>query len=143
MFCPTILLFVKRARSDGSQVQQTDDSRLLSVISFAEAALPLAQIETGPAEELGLGPEFRPHQALDWILQDLRRFPHHGWRLIEAGLRSPVVRNRNMAINALAAWNRETWPAHASAGLLKAHELEPVDDVKRRLQSLLEGRVLS
>ena len=45
-----------------------------------------------------------------------------------------------MAINALALWQREAWPADATALVLKAHELEPVDSVKRRLQDLLEGR---
>jgi len=121
-------------------MQQTDDSRISKVVSFAEAVLPLDQIETGPADAMGLGPDFRPHQALGWVLQDLRRFPGNGWRLIRAGLHSPAVRNRNMAINALALWQREAWPADATALVLKAHELEPVDSVKRRLQDLLEGR---
>jgi hypothetical protein len=122
-------------------MQQTDDSRISNVVSFAEGVLPLDQIETGPADEMGLGPDFRPHQALDWVLQDLRRFPGNGWRLIRAGLHSPVVRNRNMAINALALWQREAWPADATVLVLKAHELEPVDSVKHRLQDLLEGRL--
>ncbi len=124
-------------------MQQTDDSRIINVVSFAEVTLPLDQIETGPGDEMGLGQEFSPHQTLDWILQDLGRFPGHGWTLIKAGLRSPVVRNRNMAIKALAAWKREAWPPDAAPLLLKAHELEPVDSVKRRLHDLLEGKALS
>jgi hypothetical protein len=44
--------------------------------------------------------------ALDFILQDLRRFPGKGRPLIRAGLQSPVVRNRNMTVRALAAWGR-------------------------------------
>jgi hypothetical protein len=124
-------------------MQQTDDSRIDGVLEFTKAVLPLEQIETGPADETGLGQNFRPHQALDWVLQDLRRFPGRGWRLIEAGVRSPVVRNRNMAINALAVWPRESWPPDAAALVLKAHELEPNDSTKRRLLNLLEGKPLS
>jgi hypothetical protein len=124
-------------------MQQTDDTRIDSVIQFAQSVLPLTEVETGPADEMGLGPEYRAHQALDWILQDLRRFPGKGWRLLKAGLRSPAVRNRNMAINALAAWPRELWSPEITAFLLNAHEVEPCDDVKRRFGMLLERRPLS
>lgn len=124
-------------------MQQTDDTRIDSVIQFAQSVLPLTEVETGPGDEMGLGPEFRAHQALDWVLQDLRRFPGKGWRLLKAGLRSPAVRNRNMAIKALAAWPRELWSPEITAFLLNAHEVEPCDDVKRRFGMLLEGRPLS
>ena len=121
-------------------MQQTDGSRIDEVMEFAEAALPFEQIETGPADKMGLGPAFRPHKALDWVLQDLRRFPGRGWRLIKAGMHSSVVRNRNMAINALAEWRRESWPPEAAALILKAHELEPNDSTRCRLRSLLENK---
>jgi hypothetical protein len=124
-------------------MQQTDDFRIDPVLEFAETVLPFEQIEIGPADELGLGPAFRPHQTLDWVLQDLRRFPRKGWKLIKAGMRSPVTRNRNMAINALAVWPRESWPPEATTLVLKAHELEPNEGVKRRLKNLLEGKSLS
>jgi len=124
-------------------MQQTDGDRIDAVLAFAESALPLEAIKTGPADELGLEPGFEAHQALDWVLQELRRFPNRGWRLIKAGLRSPVVRNRNMAIAALAAWPRETWaPEHTSA-VLTAHEIEPDGKVKRRLEDLLAGKPLT
>ena len=121
-------------------MQQTNASRIDEILAYTEATLPFDQIETGPADEMGLGPEFRPHQALDWVLQDLHRFPGKGWRLIKAGMHSPAVRNRNMAINALASWRREDWPADAVQFVLKAHEAEPVDSIKRRLVDLLEGK---
>jgi len=124
-------------------MQQTDDPRIDTVLEFTQNVLPLTEIETGPADEMGLGPEFRAHQALDWVLQDLRRFPAKGWRLLKAGLRSPAVRNRNMAINALAVWPRERWSPDITTFLLNAHEAEPCEDVKRRLSMLLEGRPLS
>jgi len=121
-------------------LRQTDESRIDSVLSFAESILPFDRIETGPAEELGMGPGFEPHETLDWVLQHLNRFPKRGWRLIRAGLRSPGVRNRNMAIHALAAWPRESWPSEVTSLVLEAHEREPDKNVKGRLTALLEGK---
>ena len=83
-----------------------DEDRIGKVIEFAEANLDLAAIATGAGDELGLGRGFEPHSCLDYVLQDLRRFPGKGSALIEAGLKSPVVRNRNMAVAALAGWSR-------------------------------------
>jgi hypothetical protein len=132
-----------RSSSWYSLMQQTDERRIDTVLQFAESVLPFEQIESGPGDEMGLGPGFEAHQALDRVLQDLRRFPNRGWRLIKAGLRSPVVRNRNMAINALSAWPRESWDPETNSVLLAVHELEPNDDVKRRLQDLLEGKPMA
>jgi hypothetical protein len=124
-------------------MQQTNESRIDAVLNFAESALPFSEIETGPADEMGLGYAFQAHQALDWVLQDLRRFPGKGWKLIKAGLQSPVVRNRNMAINAIAAWHRNLWSADIITFLLNAHEIEPRKDVKVRIGRLIEGKPVS
>ena len=118
-------------------MQQTNESRINEVLAFAESVLPLDQIGTGPGDELGMGPNFQPHQALDWVLQDLRRFPGHGWRLIKAGLSSPVVRNRNMAINALSAWGPKSWSSEMRAEVGSAADVEPKPEVKKRLADLL------
>ncbi len=118
-------------------MQQTNESRINEVLAFAESVLPFDQIETGPGDELGLGPNFQPHQALDWILQDLRRFPGDGWRFIKAGLSSPVVRNRNMAINALSAWSPKSWSSEMQAEVESAADAEPKPDVKKRLADIL------
>jgi hypothetical protein len=123
-------------------MQQTDDARIERVLEFAKAALPLEKVTTGPGEELGLGPGFELHGTVDLILQDLRRFPLRGWKFIHAGLRSPVVRNRNMAIQALATWPSEEWTAEITSKVQEVRNLEPDNDVKRRLDSLLEGKPL-
>ena len=75
--------------------------RLARVVAFAEAHLPLDGIASGPADELGLGPAFQAHGCLDTLLQEMRRDGVYSPALVAAGLRSPVVRNRNMATNAL------------------------------------------
>ncbi len=122
---------LKRGEDQWYFVMQTNDhERIDKVVQFAEETVPLQEIASGPADSLGLGPEFQHHSALDFVLQDLRRFPSKGWPLIRAGLQSPVVRNRNMAIQALAAWDRTAWPVEAEALLRRAIEAEPKDETR-------------
>lgn len=116
-----------------------DDGRIGQVVEFAGANIDLSRIATGAGDELGLGRGFEPHSCLDYVLQELRRFPGHGAGLIEAGLRSPVVRNRNMAVAALAAWSRADWPGGIAALLERAARSEPKDDVRERMEKALRG----
>jgi hypothetical protein len=115
------------------------DDRLQRVLDLAGASLPLADIATGPAMEDGFGREFRAHRALDFIIQELKRFPGQGWRLIETALRSPVIRNRNMALHALESWDRSIWPPDAAMALHTAVGLEPDQKVRARMKELLAG----
>jgi hypothetical protein len=89
-----------------------------------------------------LGQGFEPHSCLDYVLQDLWRFPGRGSRLIRAGLQSPVVRNRNMAVAALAGWGREGWTDDLAAALEEAVGCEPREDVRERMQKVLGGEPL-
>lgn len=124
-------------------VMQTEDpERIDRVVALAEERLPLERIGTGPADELGLGPEFEHHSALDFVLQDLRRFPGRGWPLIRAGLQSPVTRNRNMAVRALAAWDKEMWPREAEVLLRNTLEREPNGDTRDNMRKVLAGAPL-
>lgn len=123
-------------------VQTNDPERIDRVIKFAEETLPLQRIASGPADSIGVGPDFRHHNALDFLLQDLRRFPGKGWALIQAGLQSPTVRNRNMAVQALAAWDRTAWPVEAEQLLKRAIELEPKDATRAMMVKALAGESL-
>jgi hypothetical protein len=120
-----------------------DDDRIGAVIEFAEANLDLAAIATGASDKLGLGREFAPHSCLDFVLQDLRRFPGSGGTLIETGLRSPVIRNRNLAVAALAAWTRGAWPGELVEALERAAGCEPDGDVRERMRKASRGEPLS
>ncbi|HEX6276428.1 MAG TPA: HEAT repeat domain-containing protein [Polyangiaceae bacterium] len=135
---------LEAGRGDGWYfVMQTDDpGRLDRVLELAERRLPLDEIATGPAGELGLGPKWVSHGYLDFVLQELGRFPEKGWPLIRAGLRSPVTRNRHMALRALSTWELSTRPADANAVLRKALQDEPDDDVREELEAVLSGRPL-
>lgn len=117
-----------------------DNERIGEIIAFAEKSIPVAEIATGPADEMGFGKKFVAHSCMDYILQDLRRFPGKGFRLVEAGLRSPVVRNRNMSINALSEWGKDKWPETAEATLKQAISIEPKEDVRKRMLNVLDGK---
>jgi hypothetical protein len=93
--------------------QQADHGRAEFLASLARQLLPLDEIPTGPSDALGVGPDWRPHSALDWTLQALRSHVGVGPDLVLIGLQSPVVRNRNMSLNVLRAWPRESWPEGA------------------------------
>jgi hypothetical protein len=124
-------------------VMQTDDpDRVDRVVELAESRLPLDEISSGPSDELGLGPEFKFHSALDFVLQDLRRFPGRGWRLIRTGLQSPVTRNRNMALRALAAWDHQAWPPETELLLRQAVKAEPNESTRRDMHKVLDGEPL-
>jgi hypothetical protein len=113
-------------------MQTADPGRIDRVLALAESAIPLDQIATGPGTELGLG-----HSALDFIMQELGRFPGKGWALVRAALQSPVIRNRGMAIKVLAEWRRASWPAEAHDHVAEAAKREADAELKLGLERLL------
>ena len=124
-------------------VQQADAPRLVQLIALAESRLPLADVATGPADHLGLGPGFEPHGCLDAILQGLGPHPGCGWALVRTALASPVVRNRNMALRVLDQWGASRWPAAARQHLERAAAIEPNESAASRMHQLLDRGTLS
>lgn len=121
-------------------VMQTDDpARIDRVIALAEERIPLQEVATGPGKELGLGPTWAHHRHLDFVLGGLPRFPGKGWPLLRAGIRSPVIRNRHMALRAFSRWGNDRWPPEARDLLTTALEEEPDDNVRSALQTVLAG----
>jgi hypothetical protein len=119
-------------------LMQTDDpGRIQLVIDLLIAQFDLSKIATGPAEEMGFGPGREQYSAIDSVLQDLDRFPGMGWPLIQTGLRSPVIRNRNMAIRALTEWGVGNWPTGTRELLQRAFDDEPYSQTKKQLAEVL------
>jgi hypothetical protein len=116
-----------------------NDERIDDAVALAERHLQLENIATGPADEMGMGPGWEPHGCLDFILQELVRFPGKGVRLVKAGLHSPVTRNRTMALRALSEWGEANWPDSIAPMLQQAMEREPVDGVRERMRKVLAG----
>lgn len=120
-------------------MSSADDARIDEALRLAEKHISLAEITTGPSDVLGLGEDYLLHSRIDFVVQELRRFPGKGWVFIAAALRSPVVRNRNMAIKALSSWPKDAWPAEAETLIGRCIFEEPREDVKARLVALLKG----
>lgn len=116
-----------------------DDARIGDVLALAEEHLPIEQIATGPADELGLGPEWNLHSCLENILRDLDRFAGQGARFVEAGLQSPVVRSRNIALHVLSEWREGHWPETMRPLLRQMLEFEPDEDVRERIRKVIAG----
>lgn len=138
---------LRRQRSGKSEewfglMQTEDPDRVERALRLAGEQLDLAAIASGPTDSLDPGSEFRQHDALGFILQGLRRFPGKGWAFVAAGLRSPVTRNRNMALRVLGAWDREQWPAEAMPAVRAAADAEPNDRTRSWIGNLLTGRPL-
>jgi len=116
-----------------------DDARLQRVLDLARASIPIETLSTGPGMDLGLGPEFKSHSDLEWIVQGLERFPGRGWDFIATALRSPVVRGRWTALRTLDRWPRSAWPSGAAAALVTASKVERSDEVRQGMIALAAG----
>jgi hypothetical protein len=121
-------------------MSESNTERIDRILSLAESAIPLDIISTGPSDNIGLGPKFNWHFVLDFILQDLNQYPGKGEKFILTGLQSPVIRNRNMALKALAAWDLDIRGKNIREGLERAYEMEPDTDVKERIKKVIEGK---
>jgi hypothetical protein len=123
-----------------NMMQATTDANIERALATVTPQLNLGAIATGPEDSPGFGPEFAQHRQLGSVVQCLSRFPGQGSPLVLAALGSPVVNNRHAALRALAAWTRTRWP---SADVVSALELavqrEPLEDLKRRMQRVLDG----
>lgn len=115
-----------------------DEDRAQILASRATDLLDLKAIATGPSTAIGLGPEFKQHAALGWSLQGIKEFPAVGPDLIEAGLSSPSIQNRNGAMNALEEWGPSSWTPGHVAGLERLASVDPHEKAKHRARELLD-----
>lgn len=140
---PVLFERAERGEDHWYHLMQTDDrERAAKVTRLAEDRLPLDELGSGAADEMGFGEMFAAHSALDFVVQDLGKFPGLGFGLIAVALKSPVVRNRNMAIRALAEWGETSWPPDARPALERAAFAEPCEDVRERMTKVLAGEAL-
>lgn len=117
---------------------QANHARAVRLADLARRCLPLDEVMSGPASELGVGPEFRVHQALDWTLQELHRFPGVGGDLLLVGLQSPAIRNRIMSLKALADWPEEYWPGGVTDLLRATAATDPHNGAREMARELVQ-----
>lgn len=112
------------------------------IVEKAISLIPLKEISTGPKDSMGVGPNYQKHQSLDFVITFLENHPMIGEEIILAGLKSPVIRNRNITLKTLEKWTSENWSTKIVAELDKLKELEPTSDTKENLNRLLRGEEL-
>ena len=115
-----------------------NNGRIDLILNLATEKIPLNQISTGAQDNLGLGEEYKLHSCIDFIIQDLDKYPGKGEKLILASLKSPVTRNRNMAIKALTAWGKEWIKKEIKLAIIGAEKVETNIETKKNLQELLK-----
>lgn len=112
-------------------MESKDLSRIKRLVDFAAEHLPLLKIASGPSNEIW-GEDY--HHCIDSIVQSLKDFKGIGIQLVNVALWSPVIRNRNMALNVLQAWGSEYWNDETFAVLKRLKKAESNKDIKKRLK---------
>jgi len=113
-----------------------------SIINFALENLPLDEMATGAKDSLGLGSIYSKFMCLDTIITYLEGFPRKGEKIILTGLKSPVTRNRNMAIKVLNKWKKENWSVEIENEIKHLRDIEPNKNTKENIERLLNGEEL-
>lgn len=120
------------------QAARKSHERASELVAIARDTFTETLVATGPDDALGLGPEHALHRALDWTLQELPAHPGLGRELILIALRSPVTRNRNMAIRSLETWPRHEWPTGAPEALQTVASTDPYEPLRLSARTLLD-----
>lgn len=119
-----------------------DETHIDEITDLARTNIDLEQVAVGITREIGFGKAFTLHQNLDVVLQDLGDFPGKGLDLIDAALQSPMMRTRNLALIALAAWGESHWPEGMRQKLTESLPDEPSDEIKSVMEKVLMGEEL-
>lgn len=112
------------------------------IIRFALNHLPFEELGTGAKDSNGFGDNYNTHASLEYATTFLEKHPKFGEKIIQTALRSPVTRNRNMAIKVLDKWNKENWSTEIEREVRLLCEVEPNDDTKENIKRLLNGQEL-
>jgi len=119
---------------------QDDSERADRILAFAEQRLPLASVATGPANLMGLGKGFEVHDCLDRLLQRMGQGDVFSEAIVTTALRSPVVRNRNLAAGVVEMRPVETW-GPAIVQTLRANRDDETDESLRERWGELLGKL--
>lgn len=114
-----------------------DGIYLDELIALFGSRLPLKEMATGPADEMGLGQEWKQFSILCYMLQFLKPFPGKGEELVLCGLNAPVINNRNMALNVLEAWKEKG--ADLSEEICRAVKKLKNSEVDEKVKERLSG----
>lgn len=120
-------------------VAGADERRLREAVELAVTLWDLSEISRGPALDHFGGPS-GPLASVDFILQELPRFPGVGASLIGASLCSPVIRHRLISLRALSRWQEK--PPELMHLVSNLARDDPHDDVRENARLVLAGRAI-
>jgi hypothetical protein len=120
-------------------LETTDPQRVDRVLEHACSHIDLNAVASGYGDALGGGRKYMEHHKLDWILQALQRWPERGAVFIEAGFRSPVVRNRWGAARAALRWNPESRQPFLET-VQALHAIEEKAELRDALARIIAGK---
>lgn len=112
------------------------------IIDFALKHLPFDELATGVKDSNGFGDNYNKHASLEYATILLENYPNKGEKIILTALKSPVTRNRNMAIKVLDKWKQENWSSEIEKEIRHLREIEPNKDTKENIERLLNGKEL-
>jgi hypothetical protein len=120
-------------------LMRADEEQLRGLIDEMEHTLPLDSMNTGPADDYGLGAGYEAESCLGQGLQRMAQvnLPGVGWALVRTGLNNRVMRNRNTALRVLQQWPRESWPVEAIEILRGLQFREPNEKTRTTIRQLL------
>lgn len=120
------------------QLMQTDASHKIErVVKLAEQQIELTALDSIDDPLITTRSEYQPHHAVEYIMQDLGGFPGIGWSLIKRQLRSPTLRDRNMALNVLSTWSDTLLPNDLYGELTQALTIETDKNAYQRMKLFL------
>lgn len=119
--------------------QTAGPERFGRVLEVADDVIDLERVASGPGKELGLGDAFEEHRRLDHVLGLLGDHPGRGQHFLLAALRSPVIRNRNLALGVLGRWGPDGRREAMIGALERVATSDPDERVRERAQALLGG----
>ena len=120
-------------------VAGSDEARLREAVDLAVSLWDLSEISRGPALD-HFGGQSGPLASVDFILQELPRFPGVGASLIGPSLRSPVIRHRLIALRALSRWQEK--PSDLMQLVSDLARDDPHEDVRESAGLVLAGRTI-
>lgn len=74
------------------------------VLNLFKTKLPMEEMVSDPKDNRGLGKGYENYTKLLYVIQELKPYPLCGIDFVMLGLKSPVINNRNMALQVLNSW---------------------------------------
>ena len=107
------------------------------IIELFSEKLPLEEMASGPENEMGNSPEYKDYGVLSYVIQGLQAVPGKGEDLICAGLWSPVIGCRNIALNTIDKWRKADYQLTDKMRELIADlkEAEVHEQTRKRLEN--------